>query len=121
MDLATSIQYVVGDAAILPLRLANLYRAQISHCIVGWLLSKFFLATRLITIWANRHVNRRRMYTMRGYRYLKQLGGTGRLNALQHALTVTELESCKGRCSPLLFGAGLENAELAIRQYLMVR
>ena len=61
------------------------------------------------------------MQTMRGYRYLKQSGGIGRLNALQHALTVTELESCKGRCSPLLFGAGIENAELAIRQYLMVR
>ena len=58
---------------------------------------------------------------MRGYRYLKQSGGIGRLNTLQYALTVTELESCKGRCSPLLFGAGLENAELAIRQYLMVR
>ena len=58
---------------------------------------------------------------MRGYRLLKQSGGIGRLNILQHALTVTELESCKGRCSPLLFGAGIENAELAIRQYLMVR
>ena len=58
---------------------------------------------------------------MRGYRYLKQSGGIGRLNTLQYALTVTELESCKGLCSPLLFGAGIENAELAIRQYLMVR
>ena len=61
------------------------------------------------------------MQTMRGYRYLKQSGGIGRLNALQHALTVTELESCKGRCSPLLFGTGVKNVELAIRQYLMVR
>ena len=68
-----------------------------------------------------RRTRRRLMQTMRGYRYLKQSGGIGRLNALQHALTVTELESCKGRCSPLLFGAGIENAELAIRQYLMVR
>ena len=58
---------------------------------------------------------------MRGYRHLKQSGGIGRLNALQYALTVTELESCKGRCSPLLFGAGVDNAELAIRQYLLVR
>ena len=121
MDLATSIQYKVGDAALLPLRSANLYRAQSSHCFVGWLLSKLFLTTRQITIWANRYASRRLMRTMRGYRYLKQLGGIGRLNALQHALTVTELESCKGRCSPLLFGAGIENAELAIRQYLLVR
>ena len=58
---------------------------------------------------------------MHGYRYLKQSGGIGRLNVLQYALTVTELDRCKGRCSPLLFGTGVENAELAIRQYLMVR
>lgn len=61
------------------------------------------------------------MQTMRGYRYLKQSGGIGRLNGLQHALTVTALESCKGRFSPLIFGAAIDNAELAIRQYLLVR
>ena len=58
---------------------------------------------------------------MRGYRYLKQSGKIGRLNALLYALTVTELRSCKGRCSRLLFGAGVDNAELSIRQYLLVR
>ena len=58
---------------------------------------------------------------MRGYRYLKQSGEIGRLNALQYALTVTELRSCQGRCSRLIFGAGVDNAELSIRQYLMVR
>lgn len=61
------------------------------------------------------------MQTMRGYRHLKQSGGIGRLNALQGALTVTALESCKGRCSRLIFGAAIDNAELAIRQYLLVR
>lgn len=61
------------------------------------------------------------MQTMRGYRHLKQSGGIGRLNALQYALTVTPLESCKGRCSQLVFGAAINNAELAIRQYLLVR
>ena len=59
--------------------------------------------------------------TMRGYRYLKQSGEISRLNALQYALTVTELRSCQGRCSRLIFGAGVDNAELSIRQYLMVR
>ena len=59
--------------------------------------------------------------TMRGYRYLKQTGEISRLNALQYALTVTELRSCQGRCSRLIFGAGVHNAELSIRQYLMVR
>ncbi len=59
--------------------------------------------------------------TMRGYRYLKQSGEISRLNTLQYALTVTELRSCQGRCSQLIFGAGIDNAELSIRQYLMVR
>ena len=59
--------------------------------------------------------------TMRGYRYLKQSGEISRMNALQYALTVTELRSCKGRCSRLIFGAGVDNAELSIRQFLMVR
>lgn len=61
------------------------------------------------------------MQTMRGYRYLKLSGGIDRLNALQHALTVTVLESCTGRCSKFLFGAGFDNAELVVRQYLMLR
>lgn len=61
------------------------------------------------------------MQTMRGYRHLKQSGGVGRLNALQHALTVTALESCHGRFSQLIFGAAIDDAELAIRQYLLVR
>ena len=64
---------------------------------------------------------RRLVRTMRGYRYLKQSGEIGRLNALQYALTVTELRSCQGRCSRLIFGAGIDNAELSIRQNLMVR
>ena len=59
--------------------------------------------------------------TMRGYRYLKQSGESGRLNALQYALIVTELGSCQGRCSRLIFGTGVDNAELSIRQYQMVR
>ena len=59
--------------------------------------------------------------TMRGYRYLKQSGEISRLNALQYALTVTKLRSCQGRCSRLIFGAGVDNAELSIRQYLIVR
>lgn len=61
------------------------------------------------------------MQTMRGYRYLKRSGGIGRLNALQHALTVTALKSCNRRCSRLIFGAAIDHAELAIRQYLLVR
>ena len=59
--------------------------------------------------------------SMRGFRSLKQSGEISRLNALQYALTVTELKSCIGRCSRLIFGAGVDNAELSIRQYLMVR
>ena len=100
---------------------ANLYQAQTAHCFVGSLLRYFTLTTRQIAIRANRYANRRRMQTMRGYRYLKQSGGSGRLNALQHTLTLTELDKCKRRCSQFLLGTGVENAELAIRQHLMVR
>ena len=61
------------------------------------------------------------MQAMRGNGYLKQSGNIGRVNSLQYALTVTALESCQGHCSPLLFGAGIESAELAIRQFLLLR
>ena len=76
---------------------------------------------RPIATQINRYTIRQRSRTMRGYRYLKQSGEIGRLNTLQYALTVTELRSCIGRCSRLIFGAGVDTAELSIRQYLMVR
>ena len=79
------------------------------------------MLTGLIKALIAKYGRQRLVRTMRGYRYLKQSGEIGRLNALQYALTVTELGICQGRCSRLIFGAGVDNAELSIRQYLMVR
>ncbi len=79
------------------------------------------MLTGLIKALIAKYGRQRLVRTMRGYRYLKQSGEIGRLNALQYALTVTELGICQGRCSRLIFGAGVDNAELSIRQYLIVR
>ena len=79
------------------------------------------MLTRSIKALIAKYGRQRLVRTMRGYRYLKQSGEISRLNALQYALTVTELRSCQGRCSRLIFGAGVDNAELSIRQFLMVR
>ena len=79
------------------------------------------MISRLIATQINCYIIRQTSRTMRGYRYLKQSGEIGRLNALQYALTVTEIRSCVGRCPRLIFGAGVDNAELSIRQFLLVR
>ena len=79
------------------------------------------MLTGLIKALIAKYGRQRLVRTLRGYRYLKQSGEIGRLNALQYALTVTELGICQGRCSRLIFGAGVDNAELSIRQYLIVR
>ncbi len=58
---------------------------------------------------------------MRGYRSLKVSNQLGRITAVKEALTNTRLNQCKGRASKRIFGAGLTDAELVIRQYLLVR
>lgn len=58
---------------------------------------------------------------MRGYRSLKASNQLGRITAVKEALTNTRLNQCKGRVSQRIFGAGLKDAELIIRQYLLVR
>ena len=79
------------------------------------------MLTRSIKALIAKYGRQRLVRTMRGYRYLKQSGEIGRLNALQYALTITEIRSCVGRCPRLIFGAGVDNAELSIRQFLLVR
>lgn len=58
---------------------------------------------------------------MRGYRFLKASGQLGRIAAIKEALTNTRLNQCEHRTSRLIFGAGLKDAELIIRQYLLSR
>ena len=68
------------------------------------------------------HRGRRRLRRlMRGYRYLKESNQLGRITAVKEALTNTKLNQCERRASKLIFGAGHRNAELIIRQYLLIR
>lgn len=58
---------------------------------------------------------------MRGYRFLKVSNQLGRIAAVKEALTLTRLNQCERHASKRIFGAGLPDAELIVRQYLLVR
>lgn len=58
---------------------------------------------------------------MRGYRLLKVSGQLGKITAVKEALTGARLTQCSRRVSKCIFGAGLQDAELIIRQYLLIR
>ena len=58
---------------------------------------------------------------MRGYRFLKVSSQLGRIAAVKEALTSTRLRQCERLASKLIFGAGLKDAELITRQYLLIR
>lgn len=58
---------------------------------------------------------------MRGYRALKQSDQLIRITEVKEALANTRLAGDNACASVQLFGAALKNAELIVRQYLMVR
>lgn len=58
---------------------------------------------------------------MRGYRVLKITGQLDKIAKVKAALTVTTIEKCKGKVRSSVFGAGIQDAELIIRQYLLIR
>jgi polysaccharide biosynthesis PFTS motif protein len=58
---------------------------------------------------------------MRGYWQLKTGGQLDRIADVREALTNTPLMRVSGRASALIFGAALSNAELAVRQYILIR
>lgn len=58
---------------------------------------------------------------MRGYRSLKAANEVGRIGAAKEALTSTRLDAVKRGASELIFGAGVGDAELITRQYLLAR
>lgn len=58
---------------------------------------------------------------MRGYRYLKSLNQLGRITAVKEALTNTLLNQCERNVAKIIFGAGQQDAEVIVRQYLLVR
>ena len=63
---------------------------------------------------------RRLRQILRGHRTLKKTNSLGRVNAVKEALTTMELLK-SGSYSRVIFGAGQRNAELIIRQYLLIR
>ena len=58
---------------------------------------------------------------MRGYRALKKTDQLGKISEIKSDFTNTVILKCKGRVSQHIFGAGIKNAELIIRQYLLIR
>jgi len=58
---------------------------------------------------------------MRGYRILKKTGQLDKIAEVKAMLTTRTISTCKGRVSRSIFGAGIQDAELIIRQYLLVR
>lgn len=65
--------------------------------------------------------SRRHRHIMRGYHHLKAAGDQGRLDKLKYAITDIQLDRINGRVSRTIFGAAFDHAELATRQYLLVR
>ena len=65
---------------------------------------------------------RRRLRRMlRGYRLLKISSQLGKITAVKEALTGTRLNQCERHASKRIFGEGSQDAELIIRQYLLIR
>jgi polysaccharide biosynthesis PFTS motif protein len=58
---------------------------------------------------------------MRGYRKLKQSGNLGKIAEIKRVLTNTPIIDGKGANTSVIFGSGSSNAELVIRQYLLIR
>jgi polysaccharide biosynthesis PFTS motif protein len=75
----------------------------------------------VITDLLQRNGYRRLRRVMRGYRYLKESNQLGRIARVKEALTNSRLTGCEARTSELIFGAGVQYAELVIRQYLLIR
>jgi len=58
---------------------------------------------------------------MRGYRFLKESNKLNLITEVKESLTNTHFNNVSTNASSFIFGAGLNNAELIIRQYLLVR
>lgn len=57
---------------------------------------------------------------MRGYRFLKESNRLSLISEVKEALTNTHLSDVNAHASTVIFGAALNNAELVIRQYLLL-
>jgi len=75
----------------------------------------------IITKLLQRQGRQRLRRMMRGYRFLKVSNKLGRITVVKVALTNTRIGQCERCASKLIFGAGLRDVELIIRQYLLIR
>ena len=75
----------------------------------------------VITRLLERRGRRRLRRVMRGHRFLKVSNQLSKIAVIKEALTNTRLNQCERRVSKLIFGAALKDAELIIRQYLLIR
>lgn len=57
----------------------------------------------------------------RGYRILKKSNHLDKVSLAKEAITNTKLDTCEGHVSKNIFQAGIKNAEIIIRQYLLIR
>ena len=75
----------------------------------------------ILTGFLRRRERIRLRHVMRGYRLLQNTNQLGKIAAVKDAIANTQLSRCTTGSAGLFFGAGLETAELVIRQYLLVR
>lgn len=68
------------------------------------------------------NIGKKRMRNlMRGYRFLKASGDINKISNVKLILTNTKIYQCKSGISKIIFGTATKDAELIIRQYLLIR
>ena len=75
----------------------------------------------ILTNFLRLRARKRLRVMMRGYRLLRNSGQLDKIANIKEVLTKTPINGCKGRVSIYLFGAAIEDSELVIRQYLLLR
>jgi polysaccharide biosynthesis PFTS motif protein len=75
----------------------------------------------LVTPFIARHQRSRLRSVMRGYRRLKASNQLGFVRTVMEEVATTRLDRISGCASRMIYGAGLADAELATRQYLVRR
>ena len=75
----------------------------------------------ILTNFLRLRARKRLRVMMRGYRLLRNSGQLDKIANIKEVLTKTPINGCKGRVSIYLFGSAIEDSELVIRQYLLLR
>ena len=73
----------------------------------------------LIKKYLRKHFSRRARNILKGFRHLKTENNLGMMRIIRHEFASTPLNIIEQRFRPLIFGSGLSQAEIIIRQYLL--